>query len=117
MLSSSSLGCDFVTSLLLPRKRNLFQRNGKKILKMVACVCRLQVRIHPSIHVTSKFARRYGKYYESEVHVNLNLRTIISIIIAQGSDSSLKLFCGIYENMLDLDISEKVPGGFEPGTP
>ena len=43
-------------------------------------VCRLQVRIHPSIHVTSKFARRYGKYYESEVHVNLDFR-IISIIL------------------------------------
>ena len=47
---------------------------------MVACDYRLQVRIHPSIHVTSEFARHYGKYYESEVHVNLDFR-IISIIL------------------------------------
>ena len=50
------------------------------MLKMVACVCRLQVRIHPSIHVTSKFARCYGKYYESEVHVNLDFRIIRNVV-------------------------------------
>ena len=55
---------------LLPRKRNLFQLYGVIIWKMLSF---RKVDSTP-IHVTCKFARRYGKDCEIEVHVSLDFR-------------------------------------------
>ena len=46
-------------------------------------------------------------------------RRKINLIIAQGSDSSLDLefFVGSEKTYSAWTVREKVPGGFEPGTP
>ena len=59
---------------LLPRKVNLFQKYGEKILKMPGLCVDFAGSDSPLRSRDCKFAGCNGKDYESEVHVNLDFR-------------------------------------------